>query len=56
MPIVNVRIDDKLKRQAAKAAARLGLDLSSAIRLFLRNLVATERLPFNVGEGRARRR
>lgn len=47
MAIVQFRCDDKLKSEATKVFAEIGLDLSSALRLFLVKSVAINGLPFN---------
>ncbi|MDO8594401.1 MAG: type II toxin-antitoxin system RelB/DinJ family antitoxin [bacterium] len=41
-----IRIDPKTKKAAQKILARLGLDLSSAIKIFLEQVVLTESIPF----------
>lgn len=43
-----IRIDEDLKKQAAELFAQLGLDMSSAMNMFLRQCVLHEGLPFNV--------
>jgi DNA-damage-inducible protein J len=45
---IQLRIDTKTKNQAKKTLNEIGLDLSSAIKLFLKNVVITESLPFEV--------
>ena len=44
--IMTVRIDQKTKLAAQKTFAKMGLDLSSAIKLFLHQCVAEQGLPF----------
>lgn len=46
MAIVQFRVDDELKKEAAFVFERLGLDLSSAMRLFLRRSVDCKGIPF----------
>ncbi len=46
MAIIQVRVDDELKDRATEVANELGLDLPTAIRLFLRQMVAERALPF----------
>lgn len=46
MANVQVRVDDNLKDQAQLVAGQMGLDLSSAIRLFLAQMVQENRIPF----------
>lgn len=45
---VRSRIEPGLKRQSTEVLADLGLDLSGAIRLFLRQVVEVRGLPFEV--------
>ncbi len=46
MTTLQIRIDDTLRRQAAETAQEMGLDLSSAIRMFLTQMVKENGLPF----------
>lgn len=46
--IVNVRVDAQLKADAEKALERMGLSMSSALRLFIAQVVREQRLPFPV--------
>ena len=43
-----VRIDEDLKKQAMDLFSQLGLDMSSAMNIFLRQCVLRNGLPFNV--------
>ena len=45
---VRSRIEPEVKKNATKVLADCGLDLSGAIRLFLRQVVAQQGLPFEV--------
>lgn len=45
---VRSRIEPSLKDQSAEVLASLGLDMSDAIRLFLRQVVEVNGLPFEV--------
>ena len=45
---IRSRIEPDLKQQSAEVLAHLGLDLSGAIRLFLRQVVEVGGLPFEV--------
>lgn len=45
---IRSRIEPDLKESAARILAECGLNLSDAIRLFLRQVVATQGLPFPV--------
>jgi DNA-damage-inducible protein J len=46
MTTLNVRIDEKLKKQAHKTLERLGFDMSGAIKVFLTQVVQDQALPF----------
>jgi DNA-damage-inducible protein J len=45
---IQIRIDEKTKKQAKKTLEELGLDVSSAVKLFLRNVIITESIPFDI--------
>ncbi|MBO4712192.1 type II toxin-antitoxin system RelB/DinJ family antitoxin [bacterium] len=45
---IQVRIDDELKIQATEVFDRLGIDFSTAIRMFLKKSVAVNGIPFEV--------
>ncbi|MDP2704293.1 MAG: type II toxin-antitoxin system RelB/DinJ family antitoxin [bacterium] len=45
---IQVRIDERTKRVAKKAFQEMGLDISSAVKLFLKNVVITQSIPFEV--------
>ena len=49
MGVLQVRVDDELKNQAAEVLEREGLDLSTAVRMFLKKVVLEEGFPFNKG-------
>ncbi len=49
--VLQVRIDDDLKTQASIVYEQLGLDLSSAVRMFLKKSVAVNGIPFDVRNG-----
>ena len=46
---INVRTDAELKTQAQKIFESMGLDLSTAVNLFLKQTVRVNNLPFVVG-------
>jgi DNA-damage-inducible protein J len=48
MTTLNVRVDEDLKKQASELFADLGLDMSTAINIFLRQSVMHDGLPFKV--------
>ena len=43
-----VRIDENLKKQASELFAQLGMDMSGAMNIFLRQCVLRGGLPFSV--------
>lgn len=47
MTTLNIRIEEDLKKKATKALAGMGLDMSSAVKLFLHQTVAENGLPFH---------
>lgn len=44
----NIRIDDEVKRKAAEIFADLGIDMTTAVNLFLRQTIRHNGLPFEV--------
>ena len=49
MAVLQVRVDDGLKKQAAEILEKEGLDLSTAVRMFLKKVVLHEGFPFDKG-------
>ena len=47
---IRSRIEPELKEEAQDVLSRFGLNLSDAIRLFLRQVVAAKGLPFDIRE------
>jgi len=45
---LNIRLDAKTKKEAQKTLGELGLDLSSGVKLFLKSVIATQSIPFDV--------
>jgi len=45
--LIQVRIDDELKNDSSNICEELGIDLSTAIRMFLKRMVAENGLPFS---------
>ena len=45
---IQVRLDQKTKRQAKKTLNKMGFDMSSAVKVFLRNVVITQSIPFEI--------
>ena len=45
---LQIRVDSTLRKEAEELFALAGLDMSSAVRLFLRQSVIRRRLPFEV--------
>jgi DNA-damage-inducible protein J len=46
--MVHIRVDQKIKRQAAKTLAAMGISVSDAVRMLLVRVAAEEALPFEV--------
>jgi DNA-damage-inducible protein J len=46
---INVRTDAMLKAQAQQVFESIGLDLSTAVNLFLKQTVISNNLPFTIG-------
>ena len=46
MTILSIRIQEKTKREARKTLKALGLDLSSAVNMFLNQVVIEQGIPF----------
>ncbi len=51
--IIQVRIEAELKKEAESLFADLGLDMASAIRIFLKQAVARDGIPFLVKRGKS---
>ena len=49
MGVLQVRVDDNLKNQASEILEKEGLDLSTAVRMFLKKVVLEDGFPFNKG-------
>jgi len=43
---LQIRIDEELKNQAQQVAGSLGMDLTTAVRVFLKQMVNDQALPF----------
>ena len=48
MSQIAVRVDDKLKKDATEVFSELGLDMTTAVKLFLKQSVLTRSIPFDV--------
>ena len=48
MSQIAVRVDDELKKEATAIFNELGLDMSTAVKLFLKQSVLTRSIPFDV--------
>jgi len=46
MSTLSIRIEEKTKREANKTLKALGLDMSSAVKLFLNQVVIEQGIPF----------
>ena len=48
--VLQIRVDEDTREQAAMLFENLGLDLPTAVRIFLKKSIATAGLPFDVRE------
>lgn len=46
MPNIQIRVDENLKKQAQEVATALGMEVATAIRIFLSQMVRDRALPF----------
>jgi len=46
--MVHIRLDDKLKIQASETLESMGLSISDAVRVFLTQVIAEKRIPFEL--------
>ncbi len=46
--ILQVRVEEVLKRDAMKVLDKIGIDMPTAIRVFLKRIVAEDGIPFNI--------
>ncbi len=46
--LLQIRIDEDLKKEASNLFEQLGLDISSAVRMFLKRAVLESGIPFNI--------
>ncbi len=48
MPYIQLRIDDKTKDSAKKVLDELGIDMSSAIKIYLKQIIVNQGIPFKL--------
>ena len=48
MAIINIRIDDDLKKEAEELCKELGLNMTTAVTIFFKKMCREQRLPFEV--------
>ena len=48
MTTISVRTDEKVKSQASTLLADMGLDMSTAVNMFLRQVILQDGIPFKV--------
>ena len=53
MELIQVRVDSETKAQASQLFESLGLDLSTAIRVFLRKAIIEGGMPFDIKQDRS---
>ena len=47
MSVLQVRVDEDLKNQAAEILDKIGIDLSTAVRMFLKKVIIERGIPFD---------
>ena len=50
MSTIQIRIDEKTKNSAKKIIEKMGMDISSAIKIYLRQIIITKSVPFIITE------
>lgn len=48
--LIQFRVDENIKNEANEVYENLGLDLSSAIKIFLKKTIKMQRLPFSLND------
>lgn len=48
MTTIQIRIDNKTKKEAKKILNNIGMDMSSAIKVYLTQIVVTQGIPFPI--------
>lgn len=48
MATIQVRIDEKIKKSAKKVLDSIGMDMSSAVKIYLYQIVKTQGIPFQL--------
>jgi DNA-damage-inducible protein J len=48
MSTIQVRVDEKTKKQAKKVLENIGMDISSAVKVYLKQIVITQGIPFQL--------
>lgn len=48
MSTIQIRIDEKTKRDAKKVLDTIGMDMSSAVKVYLKQIVITQGIPFQL--------
>ena len=46
MATIQIRIDEKIKKSAKKVLDSIGMDMSSAVKVYLQQIVTTQGIPF----------
>ncbi len=48
MSTIQVRVDEKIKKSASAVLAKMGMDMSGAVKIYLHQIVATQGIPFPI--------
>ena len=52
MSATTINIDDTTKKEAQKLLKDMGMNLSTAVNIFLRQVIKEQRIPFEIGNPR----
>lgn len=53
MPMIQIRMDTSLKKEAEEIFTEIGLDMSTAVRMFFKAVIRERRIPFELSAGEA---
>jgi len=48
MSTIQIRIDEKTKKEAVKIFDKIGIDMSTAIKIYLKKIISEKGIPFDV--------
>ena len=53
---INIRVDNEIKKEAQDVFSAMGLDMTTAINVFLRQVIRQRSIPFTVTAGTGKKR